>query len=129
MRIDHAAIWTSDLEKLKTFYVTYFEAKASQKYTNPTRQFKSYFLSFASGTRLELMQMFGVRQSEQKPEDTITGYAHLAFAAGSEAIVDELTARLRKDGYIVVREPHRTGDGYFESVILDPDSNRVEITV
>jgi lactoylglutathione lyase len=129
MRIDHTAIWTSDLEKLKTFYQAYFEAVPSQKYANLTRQFQSYFLTFASGARLELMQMVGVRQSKQNPEDTVTGLAHLAFAAGSEVLVDELTGRLRQDGYIVVSEPRRTGDGYYESVILDPDGNRVEITV
>jgi lactoylglutathione lyase len=124
--IEHIAIWTKNLEELRAFYETHFGASAGKKYTNAEKQFESYFLTFASGARLEIMHSPDVTQPL---ENTHAGYAHLAFAAGSEAQVDALTARLREAGYQVVGGPRRTGDGYYESCILDPDGNRVEITV
>ena len=126
MHIEHIAIWTHDLERLKAFYETYFEGQAKDKYVNAEKQFESYFLAFASGARLELMQMPTVPQSHD--EGQALGYAHLAFSVGSEADVDALTAQLREDGYQIVSNPRRTGDGYYESCVLDPDGNRVEIT-
>ena len=127
MHIEHIAIWTRDLERLKTFYETYFEGKANDKYVNAAKQFESYFLAFASSARLELMQMPTVLPS--RDEGQIFGYAHLAFSVGSEAQVDAITERLREAGCQVVSGPRRTGDGYYESCVLDPDGNRVEITV
>ena len=127
MHIEHIAIWTCDLERLKAFYETYFEGKANEKYANAAKQFESYFLVFASGARLELMQMPTIPES--RGESQATGYAHLAFSVGSEAQVDALTARLRKAGYQIASDPRHTGDGYYESCVLDPDGNRVEITV
>jgi lactoylglutathione lyase len=129
VHIEHIAIWTKNLEELKLFYETYFQARAGEKYTNPDKGFESYFLAFASGTRLELMRMPGIPESRNDIDDQFTGYIHLAISVGSEQEVDSLTARLRQDGYRVVGEPRRTGDGYYESVVLDPDGNRVEITV
>jgi lactoylglutathione lyase len=126
MHIEHIAIWTHDLGRLKAFYETYFDGKANDKYVNAEKQFESYFLAFASGARLEIMHAPDATQSSG---NTCTSYAHLAFATGSEARVDALTARLRKDGYRIVSGPRRTGDGYYESCVLDPDGNRVEITV
>ena len=127
MHIEHIAIWTRQLEALKTFYETYFAARVNQKYTNPKTGFESYFLTFDSGSRMEIMQrpdIEGPQGAEQK-----VGYAHLAFSVGSREEVDRLTQRLAEDGYQVVGQPRTTGDGYYESLILDPDGNRVEITV
>lgn len=129
MHINHIALWTHQLERLRMFYETYFEAQAGQKYTNPVKQFESYFLVFASGARLELMQMPSIPASPQLGEAQMTGLTHLAFSTGSEAAVDALTARLDADGWQVLGQPRRTGDGYYESVALDPDGNRIEITV
>jgi lactoylglutathione lyase len=137
--IEHIAIWTKDLEGLKTFYETYFQARAGAKYVNPGKGFESYFLTFASGARLELMYMPAIPASLNDPRRQgrqsrpagrqFTGYIHLAVSVGSPAAVDDLTARLARDGYRVVDGPRHTGDGYYESCILDPDGNRVEITV
>jgi lactoylglutathione lyase len=127
MHIEHIAIWTRDLERLKAFYETYFDGQANEKYVNAAKQFESYFLTFASGARLELMQVPSILESHG--ESQATGYAHLAFSVGSEAQVDALTARLREAGYQVASAPRHTGDGYYESCVLDPDGNRVEIVV
>jgi lactoylglutathione lyase len=128
-RIEHIAIWSHDLERLRRFYETYFGAQTNAKYVNPRKQFQSYFLTFASGARLELMQMPGVPQSQDDVERQFTGYIHLAFSVGSREAVDALTERLRHDGYRRLDGPRTTGDGYYESVVLDPDGNRIEITV
>jgi lactoylglutathione lyase len=129
MHIEHIAIWTRDLEGLKGFYETYFQARAGARYTNPAKGFESYFLTFASGARLELMHMPAIPASLDDPRLQFTGYIHLAVSVGSPAAVDELTARLARDGYPVLDGPRRTGDGYYESCVLDPDGNRVEITI
>jgi lactoylglutathione lyase len=127
MHIEHIAIWTHDLERLKTFYETYFEGKANDKYVNAAKQFESYFLAFASGARLEIMHL--PHLANRTGSDPRVGIAHMAFSVGFEAQVDALTARLRKDGYGIVSGPRRTGDGYYESCALDPDGNRIEIVV
>ena len=129
MRIEHVAIWTRDLERLRRFYETYFAGRANAKYVNPRKQFESYFLAFADGARLELMQMPTVPQSKDDVEQQFTGYIHLAFSVGSREAVDALTDRLRTDGYRILDGPRTTGDGYYESTMLDPDGNRIEITV
>jgi lactoylglutathione lyase len=127
MQIEHAAIWTQNLEGLKQFYETYFQATASPKYCNPARQYESCFLQFATGARLELMQMPAITPAPNQGMQRVAGYAHLAFAVGSRVTVDELTHRLQQAGYTIVSHPRQTGDGYYESCILDPDGNRVEI--
>ena len=124
-----AALWTTDLQRLIDFYVVYFEAAPGPRYFNPRRQFESCFLSFATGARLELMSIPSLAARGADGDGPSLGAAHLAFAIGSEAQVDALTARLRSDGYQLVEGPRRTGDGYYESVVLDPDRNRVEITI
>ena len=129
MHIEHVALWTEHLEELKTFYEQYFEAEAGPKYVNPAKQFESYFLHFASGARLELMRKPTIPATRNDVEAQFTGFIHLAFSTGSEAAVDVLTQRLRHDGYRVLDGPRRTGDGYYESTVLDPDGNRLEITV
>ena len=128
MILEHLAIWTYQLDKLKRFYETYFEGKAGEKYVNRRNGFSSYFLSFADGSRLELMQMSDIPEHQNDVYRQFTGLIHMAFATAGEKEVDVLTERLRADGYEVIGEPRTTGDGYYESVVLDPDQNRVEIT-
>ncbi len=127
MHIEHIAIWTEQLEAQKTFYETYFSARAGQKYTNPNTHFESYFLTFASGARLELMQAPDVKSAQATAR--VVGYAHMAFSVGSKEQVDLLTGRLEAGGIRIVGRPRTTGDGYYESVVLDPDGNQIEITV
>ena len=129
MRIEHIALWTKDLEKMKSFYERYFHAKAGEKYINPKKQFESYFLSFESGSRLELMQMPSVPTSSNDIYKQFTGLIHFAVSTGSKEQVDSLTLLLKNDGYEVLDGPRTTGDGYYESVVLDPESNRIEITI
>ncbi|MDC5705372.1 VOC family protein [Vibrio europaeus] len=129
MKIEHIAIWTKQLEVLKEFYIKYFDATANEKYHNPSKKFSSYFLSFDSGCRLELMEMAGVPESKDDLYEQFTGLIHFAISLGSEQAVDELTARLVADGYERVDGPRHTGDGYYESCVFDPDGNRLELTV
>ncbi|MFT4173334.1 MAG: VOC family protein [Rhodocyclaceae bacterium] len=127
MHIEHMALWASDIDRLASFYTRYFGARASARYTNEQKRFASIFLSFESGARLEVMQRPDVTpRTDTAP---VTGYTHLAMSVGSETGVDALTARLVADGFARVDGPRRTGDGYYESVVLDPEGNRIEITV
>lgn len=129
MKIEHVALWAKDIDKLKSFYEKYFNAKSNSIYTNSKTGFSSYFLSFGSGARLEIMQMQSLQDKSGSPCDQSIGYIHIAVSVGSEEKVDALTAKLSADGFEVLDGPRRTGDGYYESVILDPEHNRVEITV
>src|SRR4030095_16093398 len=117
MKIEHIAIWTRDIERLRAFYQKYFRATAGQKYVNSRNQFASYFLTFASGPRLELMQMPSIPDSLDSAEAQFTGLIHFAISTGSEQEVDALTARLAADGFRIMDQPRRTGDGYYESVV------------
>jgi lactoylglutathione lyase len=128
MRIDHIAVWTGDLERLKEFFITYFHATVGPKYTNPAKGFESYFLSFDGGTRLEIMRSSTLTPVAFEPGVQRMGLTHFAVSVGSDEAVNQLTQRLRSDGYPVIDGPRRTGDGYYESVVLDPDGNRIEIT-
>lgn len=128
MKIEHIALWTKNLERLKDFYTTYFGAQANEKYINPTKGFESYFLSFASGARLELMSRPGVEPRASIPEYPL-GLSHLAISVDSKKQVNQLTHKLRDSGYAVISEARTTGDGYYESVIADPDGNLIEITI
>jgi lactoylglutathione lyase len=126
LRIEHVAVWTADLERLKAFYAEHFGAIPGKKYVNPQKGFTSCFLSFASGARLELMMSDRLADAGSARH---AGYAHLALSVGSEAEVAALTRRLKDAGVSVIDGPRRTGDGYYESVVLDPDGNPIEITV
>jgi lactoylglutathione lyase len=127
MRIEHVAIWTTDLARCKHFYSSYFGATAGPTYLNPAKGFESCFLSFADGARLEAMTTTTLSLVGLSPGVQRLGLTHLAISVGSERLVDQLTQRLRDDGIAVVDGPRRTGDGYYESVIIDPDGNRIEI--
>lgn len=129
MEIDHIAIWVNDLEGMKAFYEKYFQVKTGEKYFNPKTNFQSYFLSFSSGCRLELMQMPSISRNTNDVNQQYSGLIHFAIALGSKEKVDSLAEQLRTDGYQIAGEPRTTGDGYYESVVLDPEKNRIEITV
>ena len=127
MRIEHVAVWVQDLEGMRDFYVRYFNGRANDKYHNPHPDFTSHFITFASGARLELMHRADIPANLNSGE--AQGLVHLAMATGSREAVNQLTEVLREDGYQVLGEPRTTGDGYYESVVLDPEGNRIEITV
>lgn len=128
MRIEHIAIWVTDLEMMRTFYERYFNAVSGEKYYNPTKEFSSYFVSFTDGARLEIMHKPSIGKSSNI--DTIhTGFIHFAMSVGSKEKVNSLTDELRADGYTIAGEPRTTGDGYYESVVLDPEGNQIEITI
>lgn len=129
MKIEHLAIYTRDLEKMRAFYEKYFEAKAGEQYHNSTKKFTSYFLSFENGCRLELMQKPTVLKNKNDINQEFEGLIHFAISVGSKEKVNALTEEIRKEGYAVIGEPRTTGDGYYESVILDPENNRIEITI
>lgn len=127
MKIEHIALYVNNLEKARDFFVKYFDASSNDGYHNVKTDFRSYFLTFGDGSRLEIMT---------KPDLTDSGdllnrfgYAHLAFSTGSKDAVDQLTARLNADGYPVISGPRTTGDGYYESCILGFEGNVIEITV
>lgn len=125
--INHSAVYVSDLERARRFYETYFDGVAGEQYTNPRTGLQTYFLSFEGGTRLEVMTR--PELAEAPGGRTLLGWNHLAFSVGSAQAVDELTARMVRDGHTVTSGPRTTGDGYYESVVLDPEGNPVEITV
>ena len=127
MKIEHIAIWVNDLEQMKFFYEKYFKGPAGELYHNTTKNFKSYFLSFDTGCRLELMHRPIIPQNINDLNKEYIGLIHFAISVGSKERVDEMTEQLRKDGYEVAGEPRTTGDGYYESVVLDPEKNRIEI--
>ncbi|HRC72698.1 MAG TPA: VOC family protein [Candidatus Competibacter sp.] len=128
MRIEHIALWTTDLESCKQFYIAYFGAVAGVGYTNPAKGFESCFLSFTEGARIEVMKTTTLLPVAIEPGAQRMGLTHIAISVGSEQGVDALTQRLKADGFPVLDGPRRTGDGYYESVIIDPDGNRIEIT-
>ena len=126
MKIEHIAFWVSDLEAMKDFYIKYFNATAGHKYHNPKKNFTSYFLTFESGVRFEIMHRTDITT---RPNHEFLGIAHLAFSVGSKGKVDTLTEALRADGFRVMSGPRTTGDGYYESVVMDAEGNQIELTV
>lgn len=127
MKIEHIALYVENLEGARNFFIKYLGAKANNGYHNPRTNFRSYFLSFEDGARLEIMQR--PEMVNLPKEAAQTGYAHIAFSVGSREKVDALTAELKADGYEVVSGPRITGDGYYESCIVAMEGNQVEITV
>jgi lactoylglutathione lyase len=127
VRLDHVALWTHDLERLRAFYERYFGAQSGPRYESATRRgFSSYFLSFPGGSgRLELMSAPDLGSASTSPR---VGYAHIAMGMGSRPAMDALVDRLRADGVRLRSAPRLTGDGYYEAVIEDPDGNLLEIT-
>ncbi len=126
MRIEHIAMYVSELEEAKYFFEKYFDAVPGNKYHNPVTDFTSYFLTFADGTRLEIMNRPNLTENPNRAY--VCGYTHIAFSVGSREKVDELTKQLASDGYVVVSEPRVTGDRYYESCVIGLENNLIEIT-
>ena len=127
MRIEHVAMYVNDLEKARDFFVKYLEGTSNDGYHNKTTDFRSYFISFDDGARLEIMNK--PQMDDQKKTLNRTGFVHLAFSVGSKERVDELTLQLKQDGYEVISGPRTTGDGYYESCIVRIEDNQIELTV
>ena len=127
MKIEHLAIWVEDLEKMKNFYIKYFNMKCSEKYINNKNSFSSYFLSFDRGARIELMYRPDISEQIEN-KGRINGLTHIAISVGNKEKVDQLTDLIRNKGYKIIGEPRTTGDGYYESVIADPEGNHIELT-
>ncbi len=127
MKIEHIAMYVNDIEGAKQFFEKYFGAVSNNMYYNKKTNFKSYFLTFDNGSRLEIMTRPGMTDGEKSLSRT--GFIHLAFSTGSKEKVDELTAILKADGYEVISGPRTTGDGYYESCVLGFENNQIEITV
>lgn len=127
MKIEHVAMYVNDLEKTKDFFVKYFNATSNEGYHNKTTDFRSYFLSFEDGARLEIMNKPQMMDDEKGLNRT--GFIHIAFSLGSKDAVDALTEKMRNDGYNVISGPRITGDGYYESCIVGIEGNQIEITV
>lgn len=127
MKIEHIAIWTNKLEEMKQFYEEFLNGISNDKYINPSKNFEAYFIKFADGARLELMKNLSIQ--DKNSDKIYSGYTHVAFSVGSKEKVDELTNLLKIKGYKVTSEPRTTGDGYYESCVLDPDGNNVELTI
>ena len=124
-RIEHVGVWSRDLDALVAFYARYFGARVGERYENPRKGFVSRFLEFGAGARLEIMTRVDVTAAAPATEQL--GLAHVAIVVGTEADVDALAARLRADGHAILDGPRRTGDGYYECLVRDPEGNRVEI--
>ena len=128
MKIEHLGLWVQDLELMRSFYLKYFDTSSGEKYVNPKTQFQSYFIFFGeSKTRLELMMRPDILSDNGKRGFNM-GVAHFAISVGGKDKVNELTERLRNDKYTIFSEPRTTGDGYYESVVLDPEGHLVEIS-
>lgn len=127
MKIDHIAMYVTELEAARDFFVLYFQGRSNEGYHNPNTGFRSYFISFEDGSRLELMNKPGM--VDEKKNQARTGYIHIAFSVGSKEKVDELTEIFQKDGYEVISGPRTTGDGYYESCIVALEGNLIEITI
>lgn len=127
MKIEHVAMYVNDLVGARDFFVKYLGAKSNDGYHNQKTDFRSYFLTFADGARLEIMNKPGM--ADLPKELNRTGYAHLAFSLDSKEAVDSLTEQLRSDGYEVVSGPRTTGDGYYESCVVAIEGNQIELTV
>ena len=126
MNIEHIALYVKDLERAKEFFVLYLHGKANELYHNKETGFRSYFISFDDGARLELMTRPETMDSDRGKY--CTGYAHVAFSLGSKSAVDELTIKLNNNGYEVLSGPRTTGDGYYESSVIAIENNIIELT-
>jgi lactoylglutathione lyase len=129
MKLEHVAIWASDLELLKNFYIRYFGGVPNDKYINDKRGFSSYFISFTNGCRLELMNVHELgEKTGGNVSSVLPGLAHIAFEVDSMAKVDAKAEQMRNDGFPILSGPRKTGDGYYEFETVDPEGNKLEVT-
>ena len=127
MKIEHIAMYVTDLERAKEFFEKYFGARSNNGYHNQTTDFRSYFLSFDDGARIEIMNK--PEMDDASKSIARTGFIHIAFSVGSRERVDELTQQMKQDGYEVISGPRTTGDGYYESCIIGVEGNQIEISI
>lgn len=130
--LEHVAIWVKDLEEMKDFYCSFFNGEANEKYESTSEfhaNFESYFVSFGDGSRLELMYMPTIPEGINVNGNESIGLTHIAFSMKNKEEVDAMAKKAHDMNYQIILEPHQTGDGYYEACILDPEGNRVEITV
>ena len=127
MEIEHIAMYVNDIEQVRDFFVKYLGGKSDDGYHNPKTDFRSYFISFDTGARLEIMNKPDLVDEEKSLNRT--GFIHVAFSVGSKERVNELTQQLQNDGYPIVSGPRTTGDGYYESCVVAVEGNQIEITV
>lgn len=125
MNLEHVALYVNDLEEMKAFYIRHFGATANNQYHNPRTGLRTYFLSFDGGARLEIMQRPGM--SPRPSGELVLGYTHISFKLGSVEKVDNLTKELQQNGCPLLNGPRTTGDGYYESVLSDPEGNLIEL--
>ena len=126
MHIEHIAMYVNDIEKTREFFIKYFDAISNEGYHNKTTGFRSYFLSFDNGARLEIMNK--PQMSDEEKGLNRTGYIHIAFSLGSKEAVDVLTGKMKNDGYDVISGPRTTGDGYYESCIIGMEGNQIKLS-
>ncbi len=127
MKIEHIAMYVNDLESVRDFFVKYLGGVSDNGYHNETTGFRSFFISFDNGARLEIMKKPVMENSVKSVNRT--GYIHIAFSVGSTEEVDRLTRVFQEDGYEVISGPRTTGDGYYESCIVGIEGNQIEFTV
>lgn len=127
MKVEHIAVWVDDIELMKEFYLKYFNVSCNNKYVNPTKNYTSYFLTFnEGGARIELMNRPDITEND-KLRYMLKGLAHICISIGGKEVVNDLTERFRRDGYTIASEPRTSGDGYYESAVLDPEGNYIEL--
>lgn len=127
MKIEHIAMYVNDLEAARDFFIKYLGATSNDGYHNADTGFRSYFVSFDDGARIEIMNK--PKMDDASKSLNRTGYAHIAFSVGSSKEVDRLTRLLSEDGFEVISGPRTTGDGYYESCIVAIEKNQIEITI
>lgn len=125
MKLEHVALYVEDLEAMKAFYLRHFGATANTKYHNPRTGLQTYFLSFDGGARLEIMQRSGMRP--RASGEHALGYTHISFKLSTVEKVDQLTRQLQESGCPLLNGPRMTGDGYYESLLSDPEGNLIEL--
>lgn len=127
MKLEHVAVWVDDIELMREFYLKYLNVSCNDKYVNPTKNYTSYFLTFnEGGARIELMNRPDVSEND-KLRYMLKGLAHICISTGGKEAVNDLTERFRQDGYTIASEPRTSGDGYYESAVLDPEGNYIEL--
>ena len=126
VKIEHVALYAWDPEAVRDFFEKYLHGRSGSCYRNQKTGFRSYFVSFDDGARLEIMNRPGMTDPPHVPYGI--GYSHVAFSLGSREEVDELTERLRIDGFSILSGPRVTGDGYYESAVAVGEI-MIELTV